>query len=83
MFNIKSETKAGFDRHVLLVRSNDALFPERTLRFEGLVYILLAAEVLQRQVIPASTKSVIDNMRKLKSKSSNLDGICAYHLRCD
>ena len=39
-------------------------------------------KVLQRHVIPVSTKIIVNCMLKLKSKSSDLDGISAHHLRC-
>ena len=51
--------------------------------FQCLISKFLPPKVLQRHVIPVSTKSIVNCMLKLKSKSSDLDGISAHHLRCD
>ena len=51
--------------------------------FQCLISKFLPPRVLQRHVIPVSTKSIVSCMLKLKSKSNDLDGIIAHHLRCD
>jgi hypothetical protein len=51
--------------------------------FQCLLSKFLPPKVLQRHVIPVSTKSTVKCMLKLKSKSSDLDGINAHDLRCD
>ena len=48
--------------------------------FQCLVSKFLSPKVFQRHALPVSTRSIVNCVLKLESKSSDLDGISTHHL---
>lgn len=52
-------------------------------RFCRLLDSVIPRRLRQKDIIPISAESVVKSIKKLKSKSVDLDGICVEHLRID